>query len=63
MTEDEVDAFWSTHSFGEGLLDQMGPPPEGLLPPPRSERLFTRCEQLTQSLSAPGALPELNRES
>jgi hypothetical protein len=34
-TEDEEDEFWATHSLGPELLDQMGPPPPGLLPPPR----------------------------
>ncbi|MBI5946737.1 MAG: hypothetical protein HY875_01195 [Chloroflexi bacterium] len=34
-TEAEEHAFWSTHSLGEELLEQFGPPPEGLLPPPR----------------------------
>lgn len=33
--EAEEAAFWATHSLGQELLDRMGPPPEGLLPPPR----------------------------
>lgn len=34
-SEKEEAEFWSTHSFGEGLLEKMGPVPEGVLPPPR----------------------------
>jgi uncharacterized protein (DUF4415 family) len=34
--EDEEAEFWSTHSFGEGLLEQMGPIEDGILPPPRA---------------------------
>jgi hypothetical protein len=34
-TEDEEHEFWSTHSLGEALLDQMGPVEDGSLPPPR----------------------------
>src|SRR5581483_4531989 len=33
--EDEEAEFWATHSFGERLLDQMGPIDDGSLPPPR----------------------------
>ena len=33
--EDEEAEYWSTHSFGERLLDQMGPIEDGSLPPPR----------------------------
>lgn len=36
QNEDEEDEFWSTHDLGQEILDQMAPPPEGLLPPPRS---------------------------
>ncbi|MGH3086678.1 MAG: CopG family antitoxin [Rubrobacteraceae bacterium] len=35
-SEAEEAEFWSTHSFGDGLLDEMKPIPEGELPPPRS---------------------------
>jgi len=34
--EDEEHEFWSTHSLGQPLLDQMGPVDDGSLPPPRS---------------------------
>jgi uncharacterized protein (DUF4415 family) len=37
-SETEEAEFWSTHSFGPKLLEQMKPLPEGLLPPPRDER-------------------------
>ena len=33
MTEGEEAEFWSSHSLGQELLDQMEPVPEGLLPP------------------------------
>jgi uncharacterized protein (DUF4415 family) len=36
--EAEEAEFWSTHSFGPKLLEQMQPLPEGLLPLPRDER-------------------------
>lgn len=35
-TEDEEAEFWATHDLGEEILEQMGPIPEGVLPPPRS---------------------------
>jgi hypothetical protein len=35
-SEAEEAEFWSTHALGEGLLQESGPPPEGLLPPPRA---------------------------
>jgi hypothetical protein len=34
--EDEEHEFWSTHSLGQPLLDQMGPVDDGSLPPPRA---------------------------
>ncbi len=34
--EKEEAEFWSTHSFGEGLLERMRPIPEGVLPTPRA---------------------------
>ena len=34
-SEAEEAEFWATHQLGEGLLGQMGPVPEGALPPPR----------------------------
>ena len=33
--EDEEHEFWSTHSLGEPLLDQMQPVDDDTLPPPR----------------------------
>ena len=33
--EDEEHEFWSTHSLGQHLLDQMEPVEDGTLPPPR----------------------------
>lgn len=36
QNEDEEHEFWSTHSLGEEILEQMGPIPEGVLPPPRA---------------------------
>lgn len=36
-SEAEEHEFWSRHSLGEGLLDQMGPLPESELPPPRRD--------------------------
>jgi uncharacterized protein (DUF4415 family) len=33
--EDEEHEFWSTHSLGQAILDQMGPIEDGILPPPR----------------------------
>jgi hypothetical protein len=38
MTEDEVDAFWLTHSLGDHLLEQMEPFPEDFPVPPRAEQ-------------------------
>ena len=34
--EAEEAKFWATHELGGELLEQMGPVPEGDLPPPRS---------------------------
>jgi hypothetical protein len=34
--EDEEHEFWSTHSLGQPLLDQMEPVDDGSLPPPRA---------------------------
>jgi hypothetical protein len=34
--EDEEHEFWSTHSLGERLLEQMEPVDDDELPPPRS---------------------------
>src|SRR5215467_14223796 len=34
-SEAEEADWWGSHELGPELLDQMGPPPEGLLPPPR----------------------------
>lgn len=36
-SEDEEAEFWSTHSFGEALLEQMGPL-DDVLPPARRRR-------------------------
>lgn len=33
--EAEEAAFWATHRLGEGILAQMGPVPEDVLPQPR----------------------------
>ena len=35
QSEAEEAEFWATHSLGEGMLERMGPVPEGELPPPR----------------------------
>lgn len=37
MTEEEVDAFWLSHSLGDGLLEQMEPFPEDFPLPPRGK--------------------------
>jgi hypothetical protein len=34
--EDQEAEFWATHELGDEIIDQMGPPPDGLLPPPDS---------------------------
>jgi hypothetical protein len=37
FASEEAEArFWAEHGLGEALLEAMSPPPEGLLPPPRS---------------------------
>lgn len=51
-SEAEEAAFWSTHSFGDGLLDQGASVPEGgddLLPParPRTRPLAVRFDEHT----------------
>ena len=46
-SEKEEAEFWSTHSFGEGLLEKMGPMPEGVLPPsrPRTKPIAIRFDE------------------
>jgi hypothetical protein len=31
--EDQEAEFWATHELSDEIIDQMGPPPDGLLPP------------------------------
>jgi len=38
-SEAEEAEFWSTHSFGEALLEQMKPLPQDVLPPRREHQL------------------------
>lgn len=46
-SEEEEAEFWSTHSFGDGLLEKMGPIPEGVLPParPRTKPISMRFDE------------------
>lgn len=60
-TEDEEDAFWSTHEPGPGLLDQFQPVPvagDGVLP---SSREQTILRAHTRNLSVRFDLDTLNR--
>ncbi len=50
MTDDEAAEFFSTHSFGEGLLEQMGPLEDGILPPPREVRSSAKAHQTSLRL-------------
>jgi hypothetical protein len=50
MTDDEAAEFFSTHSFGEGLLEQMAPLEEGILPPPRKGRAGSKSPQTSLGL-------------
>jgi len=45
--EKEEAEFWSTHSFGEGFLERMGPIPEGVLPAsrPRTKPISLRFDE------------------
>ncbi len=48
-SEAEEAAYWATHDLGEGLLAQMGPVPEGALPPhrPRTRPVAVRFDDAT----------------
>ncbi len=47
--EDEEAEFWSTHSFGEGILNQMGPLDDVLPPPRKRKRSGSRKSDLANS--------------
>lgn len=48
-SEAEEAEYWASHTPGEGLLDVMGPAPEGLLPPsrPRTRPVAVRFDEFT----------------
>jgi hypothetical protein len=50
-SEAEEHIFWSTHELGPALLDQMGPPEPGSVPPPR-----LRADHLDQPRTRPVAI-------
>lgn len=56
--EAEESEFWATHSLGEGMLERMGPVPEGELPPsrPRTRPVAVRVESLEE-------IPEFQSEA
>jgi hypothetical protein len=59
--EDEEHEFWSTHSFGEVLLDQMGPLDDVLPPPRRRRRRFWQRIPVPAKLAANlSRMPEVN---
>ena len=39
-SEADEAAFWATHRLGPAILARMGPPPPGLLPPPRTVTVY-----------------------
>jgi hypothetical protein len=49
-SEHEEHEFWSTHSLGQPLLDQMKPVEDGSLPPPRlrTRRITTHVTNSTR---------------
>jgi len=58
--EDEEHEFWSTHSFGEGLLNLMGPLDDAALPPPRlrRRRITTSIAQFARVVPAQPRKPK-----
>lgn len=51
-SEAEEAEFWSTHSFGEGLLEKMKPIPEGGLSRKQPIRLTTDLSDRLEALAA-----------
>ena len=56
--EDEEHEFWATHTFGDRLLEEFGPPPPGLLPP--ASRLGNRPALI--EIDTLGDIPEFATE-